>query len=253
MYISKEEFIAGYPALTVRGFLRRYRSFGITAAAAAQELDLGALQAQEFLRGLEAAGFIEPAADPLPDSETAYETTIQGNALANASAAKPIRRATAELALRQFMTRLDRLNASEEYVYRVTSAVLFGSMLSDAERLGDVDIAIELESRVDDEAEFRKRCDGRRKLAAQRGTHFGNTFDWVYWPRMEIFRALRARARSLSLHGWDEVTQIPGLRYRVLLGNRERITAMIPSGECVMAEETAREGSEEGTRVTTTR
>ncbi len=46
--------------LTVRGLLRRYRSFDITAAAAAQEVDIGALQAQEFLRGLEAAGFIEP-------------------------------------------------------------------------------------------------------------------------------------------------------------------------------------------------
>jgi hypothetical protein len=38
-------------------------------------------------------------------------------------------------------------------------------MLSDAERLGDVDLAIELEPKMADEAAFRKLCDARRKLA----------------------------------------------------------------------------------------
>jgi hypothetical protein len=116
--------------------LRRYRSFDITAAAVAQELDASERQAQEFLRTLESMGLVEPVAATLQDGESTYSITIKGNALANASAAKPIRRATAELALSQFIARLDRFNASDEYVYRVISAVLFGSMLSDAERLG---------------------------------------------------------------------------------------------------------------------
>ena len=46
--------------------------------------------------------------------------------------------------------------------YRVESAVLFGSMLSEAERLGDVDIAIELLPKVAEQAEFHKWCDRRR-------------------------------------------------------------------------------------------
>jgi hypothetical protein len=47
---------------------------------------------------------------------------------------------------------------------------LFGSMLSEAERLGDVDIAIELLPKVA-EAEFRKWCDMRR-YAARAGKSF---------------------------------------------------------------------------------
>lgn len=233
MHISKDETIAGYPALTVRAFLRRYRSFEITVAAAAQDLDAGERQAQQFLCEIESLGLIEAAEAPLRDGEPAYSITIKGNALANASAAKPIRRATAELALRQFMTRLARLNGSDEYVYVVTSAVVFGSMLSKTERLGDVDIAIELATKIADEAEFRIRCDARRKLAQKRGTHFSSAIDWACWPRMEIFRALRARSRALSLHEWNQVTRIPGVRYQILWGEGERIATMISAGECV--------------------
>ncbi len=221
----------------VRTFLRRYRVFDMDVAAAGHELNTDERHAREFLLALQSAGLIEAVKDHTREGEPAYSITIKGNALANATAAQPIRRSTAELALRQFMTRLDRLNAAEEYVYRVTSAVLFGSMLSGAERLGDVDIAIELEPRVADNTEFRKWCDARRKLAAQRGTYFSNAVDWVFWPRMEVFRVLRARARALSLHEWDQITRIPEVRYRILHGDRERIAKMISSGECIEAGE----------------
>lgn len=233
MQISKDEMIAGYPALAVRNFLRRYRSFTISAAAAARDLDTDEHHAQLFLCGLESLELIGPAEAPLPNGEAGYEITIKGNAFANASAAKPIRRSTADLALRHFMERLDRLNSSGEYVYRVVSAVLFGSMLSAAERLGDVDIAIELEPKMIEDADFRNRCDVRRKLASRRGTSFPSTVEFVLWPRTEIFRALRARARALSLHEWSQVVRLPGVRYRVLWGDRERIAAMICGGERV--------------------
>ncbi len=60
-----------------------------------------------------------------------------------------------------------------------------------------------------------------------------NEVDFVLWPRTEIFRALRARARALSLHEWNQVVQMPGVRYRILLGDRERIASLIAGGECV--------------------
>lgn len=98
-----------------------------------------------------------------------------------------------------------------------------------------VDIAIELEARMTEDAAFRMWCDARRKLAVRRGTHFNSTVDLVLWPRTEIFRALRARARALSLHEWNQVARIPGVRYRILMGDRERIVSLITGGECVDA------------------
>ena len=44
---------------------------------------------------------------------------------------------------------------------------LFGCRLSEAERLGDVDIAVELLPKVAEEAEFRKWCDRCRYAARE--------------------------------------------------------------------------------------
>jgi hypothetical protein len=70
-------------------------------------------------------------------SESGFELTSRGEAFANPSAAKPVFRKTAETLLQQFLERKRRS---------------FGSMLSEAERLGDVDIAIELLPKVTEEA-----------------------------------------------------------------------------------------------------
>jgi hypothetical protein len=107
--------------------------------------------------------------------------------------------------------------------YRVESAVLFGSMLSEVDRLGDVDIAIELLPKLAEEAEFRKWCDRRRYAAREQGKSFSASFDWTFWPRDEIFEALRARSHTLSLHGIYHLAEMADVRYRVLRGDPERV------------------------------
>lgn len=231
MRLSKDQIVAGYPALAVRAFLRRCQFCTIVPATVAYALKTGAAEAAQFLRELDSLGLIEATEYPPMDEAAAYEVTSRGHAFANASAAKPVLRTTAESALQQFMERLQLVNASSEYVYRVSSAVLFGSMLSEAERLGDVDIAVELSPKVDEEADFRRWCDRRRHAALETGRHFGSTFDWVVWPKTEIFHVLRARARTLSLHEWDQVAGMKGVRYRVLWGDCERIAGLIPHGQ----------------------
>jgi hypothetical protein len=133
--------------------------------------------------------------------------------------------------LQQFLERLDTVNSTPDYAYRVESAVLFGGMLSEAERLGDVDIAIELVPKVAEEAELRKWCDRRRHLAREQGKSFRSTFDWVFWPSEEIFQTLRARSRTLSLHGIHDLAEMDGVQYRILRGDPEQVTSLIPRGQ----------------------
>jgi hypothetical protein len=102
MYISEDELIGDIWCSWCAAFCSAIARSTLPPLPLHRNLTFGAVQAQEFLRGFEAEGFIEPTEGSLPDSETTYETTIEGNALATASAAKPIRRATAEFALRQF-------------------------------------------------------------------------------------------------------------------------------------------------------
>jgi predicted nucleotidyltransferase len=188
-------------------------------------------QAAEFLNDMVTLGLIEHS-KPL-EVEPTFRVATRGHALANATAARPIARATGERVLRDFLDRVNAVNATNEYAFGIHSAVLFGSMLSCAGRLGDVDVAIDLQPRVTEVASFRRQCDLRRYAAEEQGRTFQTVFDWAMWPRMEIMLRLKARSRSLSLHEFDQVMQMDNLHYRVLIGDPDRIASQIHSGRAV--------------------
>ena len=155
---------------------------------------------------------------------------LSTSSFANATAAKPIFRGTAERVLREFIDRVNAVNASKEYAFKIKSAVLFGSMLSCADRLGDIDVAIDLQRRISDSAKFRQQCDRRRHLAEEQGRVFSTAFDWATWPKKEVVLQLKARSRSLSLHGFEQLMEMENLHYRILVGNANLIASQIPTG-----------------------
>ncbi len=131
-------------------------------------------------------------------------------------------------AIREFMERVQAINESREYAYQIESVVLFGSMLSSAERLGDVDLAIELKPAILGDEEFGECCNLRRRTAQAGGRRFTSTFDWVTWPQKEIILFLKSRSRTLSLHDLHDLTPMNDIQCRVLLGNSRRLMKMIP-------------------------
>jgi len=200
-------------------------------SAAQSFMQIKSRQAAEFINEMVALELIEPT---MPfENEAAFQVATLGHAFANATAAKPITRGTAERVLREFMDRVNAVNASEEYAFKVKSAVLFGSMLSNADRLGDVDVAIDLQRRILDSAKFRQQCDRRRQLAEEEGRAFWTSVDWATWPEKEVVLELKARTRSLSLHGFDQLMEMENLRYRILIGDASAIASQIPTG-CVV-------------------
>jgi hypothetical protein len=228
MRITKEEVVAGHSALRVRGFLRRFERGFFMLPAAERFMQLKSRQAAEFVNNMIALELIEPA---MPFAgKAAFRVATRGHAFANATAAKPISRGTAERVLREFIDRVNAVNASREYAYKVRSAVLFGSMLSSVDRLGDVDVAIDLQRRISDSTKFRQQCERRRHLAEERGRVFSNAIDWTTWPTKEVVLKLKARSRSLSLHGFDQLVQMENLRYRILFGNASLISSQFPNG-----------------------
>ncbi len=138
MRITSKQLVAGYPPIQVRNFLRRFRSAIISVSTIQEVFNLSSVEAEEFLSRMVKLGLLEPPEHFSRNDRPAYEISTPGLALANASAAKPITRKTANRALREFMDRVRLINASDEYPYKIESVVLFGSMLSDKERLGDV-------------------------------------------------------------------------------------------------------------------
>lgn len=231
MRIVPDEMIAGYSALHVRDFLRRYRLTNFYIEAAEETLVLKPRTAIIFMNKLNGLGFIEELDER--DGRRVFRLTIKGQALANASAAKPIHRKTAERLLEQFLQRVQRVNSTQEYVYRVEHVVLFGSILSDIDRLGDVDVAVQLQPKVNEEAVFQEWSMARRRAAEAKGRNFHGVFEWAVWPTQEIFLLLKARSTGLSLHDFCEIEKLPDVRYKVLLGDPSLIAAKISCGEAV--------------------
>lgn len=125
--------------------------------------------------------------------------TIQGNAVANANAARRVNRSTAERALSEFLDRVRGVNADDEYLFQVDGVVVFGSYLDDnVDRLSDVDVAVEL-SRRHPEEEFRDRSKARVSAAQDAGRRFSTTFELVTWPKQEVLLQLKAGSRVISM------------------------------------------------------
>jgi hypothetical protein len=106
-------------------------------------------------------------------------------------------------------------------------------MLSEAERLGDVDVAIKLQPKVNETKALETWSMARRDAAEAAGRYFHTLFEWGLWPRYEVYSQLKAGSRSLSLHELEEIQNIPDLCYRVLLGDPEQLAASMPSGRAI--------------------
>ncbi len=232
MNLTKNQLIAGHPAIQVRNFLREYDGLIIRLITIQKALQIDADEAKAFLRRMIKLRYLERRESLSGGDRGTYEVATPGLALANASSVQPITRKTAERILKDFVNRMHAVNAStkDPYAYRIASAVLFGSILSEKERLGDVDIAIELHPTTSNDREFKDLCRYRFWMAQLNGRRFKSDFDQIAWPTAEIFHVLRARTRSLSLRPLSHLNHMQDIPYRVLHGDPVRLRSMIPGG-----------------------
>ena len=184
---------------------------------------------ERVLAELAARGYVHPVAagdrDQLPlraqfRDGPMWVFTERGNQLANASAARPLRRASAEKVLAGFLDRVDEVEADRLCLHVVTEAILFGRML-DLERqtVSDVDIAVGL---IQDEAKVRALGLSEQEVAIEAvGQFLHGVRPAAGEPiasEMLVLQRLKARKWSLSLHFMREWTA-PGRplpRHRVL-------------------------------------
>jgi len=105
-------------------------------------------------------------------------------------------RKTAKLVLNNVIQKIHEANENEEFIYRITKAVLFGSYInSDKEKIGDLDIALYVELKDKSKPEVEQNL--------QRAN-----ISWNYVPfilkfiygKEEVFKYVKDRKRILELH-----------------------------------------------------
>src|SRR5438445_6650893 len=136
MQVRRNELIEGFPVLKIRALLRRSDTLSPTLVQ--NSLGLPSRKAAtSVLRSLEAAGLVRR-------EETVHgerwDITEHGSRLRLATAAKPIRRGTADRLVSDLLKRVTLINEEAVFRRRVAEVVVFGSYLTDTQRLGDLDV-----------------------------------------------------------------------------------------------------------------
>jgi predicted nucleotidyltransferase len=189
MKIDPNSEIHGIPAIVLRAALRKNQFRNYTIRGFAELLEVGPKKALSILKRLESEGVVSHSA------HDGWENTIKGNSLANASAASLISRSTAENALNALIGRASVVNSDARFAYVVSRITVFGSYLSDAPRISDVDVCIRLRRRYSDSA----RQAAVEEEAKRRHPVFHSFLEDIGRPEREVWNLLKARSRSLQI------------------------------------------------------
>jgi predicted nucleotidyltransferase len=158
-----------------------------------------------------------------------WQLTQKGKRLAAATAGRPIHRQAADRLLRQLLDRVEQVREDEELLYYVARLAVFGSYLSDQERLADLDVAAVLEQRPSDEA-WIDRVYRRIDLSDR---SFPNLTVRLTWPRTEVLRILRGGSRALGIQDLRDLdAELEGQPHVVLYAPRAGALGA-PGGERV--------------------
>jgi len=199
MRIHPDALVAGFPAKRIRELLRQSDEF-LSCHAATKILGLDGNNARHLLDRLAQEGFIERNTDvPVSEIEHYWKRTLKGNALSKALFSRPVSRRTAEKTLSEFMNRVYQVNSHSRFLYIVRKVVLFGSFLTDAAFVGDLDLAVDLERKEPDGEKHVQMALARAREAAENGRRFSNFVEMICFAEQEVKRFLKARSRIIQM------------------------------------------------------
>jgi hypothetical protein len=217
MRISSPDRVAGQPVLQIRKLLRLGEDYVWGQKHVEIFLGVDATTAEQVLKMLDAEGYIER--DQSRPKDVAWINTIKGNALAHASAARPVKRATAERDLNAFLSRVQQVNVSSQYACVVKTVVLFGSYVSSAPSVSGVDLALELVARREDREGTNIARQQRGASAKEEGRAYKSSIDTLLWPWQGVWRFLQAHSRIISLYNLpDEEGLLRKTPHQTLVG-----------------------------------
>ena len=189
---------SGTSAAAVRGFLQQSAEMqSWTVDDLAKTLGIDKSAAKSVLVTMQIVGYIEP-------SGSGFRNTDAGNAVAKVSKAKPIKKATAEKALEEFQKRAQQVNLETAYLYGVEKIVLFGPFLEGAEKVKNVDVAIELSPKERNKTKLEERVTKQVEEEEAAGKRFKSFADRRGWGKNKVLEFLKGKTRSLALHTLDD-------------------------------------------------
>lgn len=198
MRINSSDKIGDFNAIDIREVFKQYQGRFLHLFSISAHLHISESESSKLIKELETLELVKKS--KAPNNEECWILTDKGNQFALATAAKPIKRSTADKKVAEFLSRVKVVNSDPYYLYKIVKVIVFGSYLSDKERINDVDLAVQFSPKVEDDEEFRELTLERTNEAIREGRIFSNFVEEVYWAKTEVKLFLKSRSRSLSLH-----------------------------------------------------
>lgn len=207
MNVNKNDKICEVPLIKIRNFLRRFNSdyYENISKSLSDYFGLSDKAAEALLSELISNGYLEKE----EKDKDIYQRSVKGNALSNVRFVKRMNKQKADRVFEDFMARVESLNKSDDFIYKVKRILLFGSYLNkENEDFGDIDLAVELEQRIKDNKAFEDAQQEIINNAIENGKVFSNIVDELFYPEYLVFKFLKNSSRYISLHRIDQVSML---------------------------------------------
>ena len=224
MRIARDQEFAGLPAETARKLARLYMDVEYSAAVGAEHLEVDETDMLAALRTLTSEGYFLTTTNR--DGEEAFITTVKGNALAQASFSKPIKRSTADRQLQGVLERVEEYNADFSKLLAVDELYVFGSYLDPSiSELGDLDLSIRILRRY----AYEQYNELRQQQVRESGRTFKSFMDELFWPQRNLISTLKARTATIKITG-EDVSLLTD-RYKLVYSLASDVRAVPPGPE----------------------
>jgi predicted nucleotidyltransferase len=203
MRIDPADTLIGYPIVAIRDLLRK---LVFDRAWVQQALKVDAAEADRVLRELAEARLICPL--ERPGMAGKWETTPDGTRLANASTLPSISREQADRIMKAFMARVQDVRSQDKYLYEVGEVVLFGSYLTDAPEVNDIDLIVRLRMKEKFNASYGEVLAEKVRACQTQGKTFALARNWFDYLQGEAMGHLKATSEYVSFHRQDTLALI---------------------------------------------
>ena len=215
MRISSEDIIGGYPIKSIRDFLRKRGEWSISAELLSDYFKINQRDAGKLFRCLLKEGFLEVDCESTNGSRVIAAISDKGLRLRSARLLKPFSREQGEKLLSEFLERVREVNSSDDFLEEITKVSVFGSYLTDAPDLGDLDLCVE--TKIKD-----KFIDNFSELNFQQYRVSSMTLSRMYIPFFsyeKMMRFIKNRSPRYSFHDHSELKTLHkknGIPFKVI-------------------------------------
>lgn len=204
MNIDSRTTIAGLPAMNARKLVSSipFETNGFSIRCFANRFKISHEIAKTRIEAFESEGYFEKVRDD--GNKTRWQLTMKAATLAQASAAKKVKRATADKHYQAFLQRVHEINCNDSYLYRVTKVALFGSYLSGTGPVSDIDLFIWVSSKPKFDTDFTITREQRTKEMLAEGRRFRDLSEALHWPELDVRKYLKNGSRVISIQRHNE-------------------------------------------------